>query len=47
MKETGKMISSMERVTKHGLMEANSMDTMSIPRKKAKASTFGQMETST
>ena len=47
MKETGKMISNMERVTKHGPMEANSMATMSIPRKKARASTFGQMATST
>ena len=41
------MISNMERVTKHGPMEANSTDTMSIPRNKAKASTFGQMATST
>lgn len=47
MKEIGKMISNMERAMKHGPMEANSTDTMSIPRNKAKASTFGQMATST
>jgi hypothetical protein len=43
----GEMISSMARVMRHGLIVASSTDTMSTQRKKARASTFGQMVTNT
>lgn len=43
MKVTGKMISNMEKVKKHGKMEVNTTDTMLTQRKKAWECTNGLM----